>query len=87
MKTVLLPKQYKYTVKLPYNDDTKQAITELKKNAKGKFKIRVRGSGPRAKWSLIDSSGQTSRMYDQSLPLKYATHVRLYIEPVKETLC
>jgi len=86
MKTVLLPKQYRYTVKLPYNDDTKQAITELRKQAKGKFKIRVRGSGARAKWSLIDSNGYTSRMYDQSLPLKYATHVRLYIEPVKETL-
>jgi hypothetical protein len=86
MKTVLLPKQYRYTVKLPYTEDTKQAITELKKNAKGKFKIRVRGSGPRAKWSLIDSNGYTSRMYDQSLPLKYATHVRLYINPVKETL-
>ena len=40
MKTVLLPNQYKYTVKLPYNDDTKQAITELRKQAKGKFKIR-----------------------------------------------
>ena len=86
MKTVLLPKEYRYTVKLPYTEDTKQAITELKKDAKGKFKIRVRGSGPRAKWSLIDSNGYTSRMYDQSLPLKYATHVRLYIEPVKETL-
>ena len=85
-RTILLPKQYNYIVKLPYNDDTKQAITELKKNAKGKFKIRVRGSGPRAKWSLIDSNGYTSRMYDQSLPLKYATHVRLYIEPVKEAL-
>lgn len=87
MKTVLLPKQYKYTVKLPYNDDTKQAITELRKQAKGKFKIRVRGSGPRAKWSLIDSGGRSSTMYDTSLPLKYATHVRLYIEPVKETSC
>ena len=86
MKTVLLPKQYKYTVKLPYNDDTKQAITELRKQAKGKFKIRVRGSGARAKWSLIDSNGYTSRMYDASLPLKYSTHIRLYIEPVKETL-
>ena len=75
MKTVLLPKEYKYTVKLPYNDDTRQAIAELKKNAKGKFKIRVRGSGPRAKWSLKDSNGRTSRMYDTSLPLKYATHV------------
>ena len=86
MKTVLLPKEYRYTVKLPYTEDTKQAITELKKNAKGKFKIRVRGSGPRAKWSMIDSNGKNSRMYDQSLPLKYATHVRLYITPVKETL-
>ena len=87
MKTVILPKQYKYTVKLPYNDDTKQAITELRKQAKGKFKIRVRGSGPRVKWSMLDSDGQCSTMYDQFLPLKYSTHIRLYIEPVKETLC
>jgi hypothetical protein len=84
--TVLLPKQYKYTLKIPYTEETKQAITELKKQAKGKFKIIVRGSGPRAKWSLIDSNGRSARIYDTSLPLKYATHVRLYIEPVKETL-
>tara|TARA_R100000781_G_scaffold3299_1_gene4770 strand:+ start:604 stop:864 length:261 start_codon:yes stop_codon:yes gene_type:complete len=83
MKTVILPKQYKYTVKLPYNDDTKQAITELRKQAKGKFKIRVRGSGSRAKWSLIESNMQCSKMYDSHIPLKYATHVRLYIEPVE----
>jgi hypothetical protein len=83
MKTVILPEQYKYTLKLPYNDDTKQAIKNLRKQYKGIFKIRVRGSGNRAKWSLKDSNGQTSRMYDQSLPLKYATYVRLYFD-VKE---
>mgnify|MGYP003650491410 CR=1 FL=1 len=86
MKTVLLPKQYKYTLKLPYTEGTKQAIKNFRKEAKGKFNIRVRGSGPRAYWSRIDSNGYTSRMYDQSLPLKYATYVRLYIEPIKETL-
>ena len=83
MKTVLLPKEYKYTVKLPYNDDTKQAITELRKQAKGKFKIRVRGSGARAKWSLLHTQGRSARIYDQSLPLRFSTHVRLYIEPVE----
>ena len=83
MKTVILPEQYKYTLKLPYNDDTKQAIKSLRKRYKGIFKIRVRGSGPRAKWSRIDSNGYTSTMYDQFLPLKYATYVRLYFD-VKE---
>ena len=83
MKTVILPAKYKYTLKLPYNDDTKQAIKSLRKEFKGIFKIRVRGSGPRAKWSLKDSNGYTSTMYDQFLPLKYATYVRLYFD-VKE---
>ena len=37
--------------------------------------------------TIIDIVGSTLLFfYDQSLPLKYATHVRLYIEPVKEAL-
>jgi len=43
------------------------------------YKIRVRGSGERAKWSLIETNGLHGRKYDSHLPLKYASHVRLYI--------
>jgi hypothetical protein len=39
----------------------------------------VRGSGERAKWSLIETNGKSARYYDSHLPLKYASHVRLYI--------
>ena len=67
---------YLYDCKLPYDDSTKDLIKQLRKSG---HKIRVRGSGARAKWSLEVSGGRTARMFDSSLPLKYASHVRLYI--------
>ena len=67
---------YLYDCKLPYNDSTKDLIKQLRKSG---HKIRVRGSGERAKYSLEVSGGRTARMFDSSLPLKYASHVRLYI--------
>lgn len=67
---------YRYDCKLPYNDSTKDLIKQLRKSG---HKVRVRGSGARAKHSLEVSGGRTARMFDSSLPLKYASHVRLYI--------
>ena len=67
---------YLYDCKLPYDDSTKDLIKQLRKSG---HKIRVRGSGERAKYSLEVSGGRTARMFDTSLPLKYASHVRLYI--------
>ena len=67
---------YLYDCKLPYDDSTKDLIKQLRKSG---HKIRVRGSGARAKYSLEVSGGRTARMFDSSLPLKYASHVRLYI--------
>tara|TARA_R100001594_G_scaffold31023_1_gene57915 strand:+ start:968 stop:1282 length:315 start_codon:yes stop_codon:yes gene_type:complete len=75
---------YRYMMKIKYNEEAKTFIEALKKLGKTEgFKVRVRGSGPRAKHSLQDSNGSTSRMYDNSLPLKYATHVRLYLDAPK----
>jgi hypothetical protein len=68
--------KYKYDHKLPYNQKTKEYIGGLRK---GGLKVRVRGSGARAKWSLIETNGLHGRKYDSHLPLKYASHVRLYI--------
>ena len=68
--------KYLYDCKLPYDDSTKDLIKQLRKSG---HKIRVRGSGARAKWSLEVSGGRNARMFDSSLPLKYASHVRLYI--------
>ena len=68
--------KYKYDHKLPYSQTTKDLIKQLRKNG---HKIRVRGSGERAKWSLKDTNGLHGRKYDSHLPLKYASHVRLYI--------
>ena len=68
--------KYLYDCKLPYDDSTKDLIKQLRKSG---HKIRVRGSGERAKYSLEVSGGRTARMFDSSLPLKYASHVRLYI--------
>ena len=67
---------YLYDCKLPYDDSTKDLIKQLRKSG---HKIRVRGSGARAKWSLKDTNGSTARCYDSHIPLKYASHVRLYI--------
>jgi|TARA_R110002012_G_C11384996_1_gene583788 hypothetical protein len=67
---------YRYDCKLPYDDSTKDLIKQLRKSG---HKVRVRGSGARAKHSLEVSGGRTARMFDSSLPLKYASHVRLYI--------
>ena len=58
---------------------TKVAKEHIKKMRKKGYKIRVRGSGERAKWSLLETNGRSSRYYDSHLPLKYASHVRLYI--------
>ncbi len=77
MKTVILPKEYKYDFKLPYNDQTKAFIQKMR--LKG-FKIRLRGSGARAKWSLKMTNGKCSFMYDSHIPLKFASYVRLYIK-------
>ena len=68
--------KYLYDCKLPYDDSTKDLIKQLRKSG---HKIRVRGSGERAKWSLKDTNGRTARCYDSHIPLKYASHVRLYI--------
>ena len=76
MKTILFPEESRYDVKIPYNDVTKENIKKMRKKG---YKIRVRGSGERAKYSLMETGGRTARRFDQSLPLKYASHVRLYI--------
>ena len=67
---------YLYDCKIPYDDSAKDLIKQLRKSG---HKIRVRGSGARAKWSLKDTNGRTARCYDSHIPLKYASHVRLYI--------
>jgi hypothetical protein len=76
MKTVILPKEYNYDFKLPYTDLTKSYIKRMR--SKG-FKIRLRGSGERAKWSLKETNGRSARIFDSHIPLKYASWVRLYI--------
>ena len=68
--------KYLYDCKIPYDDSAKDLIKQLRKSG---HKIRVRGSGARAKWSLKDTNGRTARCYDSHIPLKYASHVRLYI--------
>ena len=69
-------RKYLYDCKIPYDDSAKDLIKQLRKDG---HKVRVRGSGARAKWSLKDTNGRTARCYDSHIPLKYASHVRLYI--------
>ena len=80
MKTIIEPSKYNYILKLPYTDETKEAIKTLRKEGKGRYTIRLRGSGPRVKWSLLHTNGNCRKRYDQSLPLELSTHVRIYKE-------
>ena len=43
-----------------------------------KKRVKLQGRGPRAAHSRADYNGR-SRCYDQSLPLKYATHADVYV--------
>ena len=42
-----------------------------------KFYVKCQGRGPRTKPSILDGRG--FRGYDQSLPLRHATHMDVYI--------
>ena len=64
--------KYNYDCKIPYDDSAKDLIKQLRKSG---HKIRVRGLGARAKWSLKDTNGRTARCYDSHIPLKYASQL------------
>ena len=73
---------YRYIMKIEYNEEAKAFIESLRKLGKTEgFKVRVRGSGPRAPQNRDD--GLDLRHFDQSLPLEHATHVRLYLDSSK----
>ena len=79
------PETSRYAWKLDYDNvgaitKCKEFIKDLRKHGKKLgFTIRVRGSGSRAPQFRRD--GLDLRCYDQSLPLKYAETVRIYINP------
>jgi len=79
-KSYSYPETSRYACKIDYNDEAKELIADLRKLGKSSgFTIRVRGSGPRAPQHRKD--GKDLRLeYDQSLPLKYAEQVRIYID-------
>ena len=79
-KSYSYPETSRYACKIDYNDEAKKLIADLRKLGKSSgFTIRVRGSGPRAPQHRKD--GKDLRLeYDQSLPLKYAEQVRIYID-------
>ena len=70
---------HRYIAKVAYNDDTKPIISILRQVLKGQgYKVRLRGSGRRSPFNRPD--GLDLRNYDQSLPLKYAGTVRIYLD-------
>ena len=70
----------RYACKIDYNEDAKELIADLRKLGKSSgFTIKVRGSGPRAPQHRKDGK-DLRHEYDQSLPLKYAEQVRIYID-------
>jgi len=74
------PSSSRYAWKLDYDNECKEFIKDLKRHGrKLGFTIRIRGSGSRAPQFRKD--GLDLRSYDQSLPLKYAETVRIYVNP------
>ena len=70
----------RYACKIDYNEEAKELIADLRKLGKSSgFTIRVRGSGARAPQHRKDGK-DLRRIYDQSLPLKYAEQIRIYID-------
>jgi len=70
-------------VKIPWDDEARVLVKTLRTIGKKEgFRVRVRGSGPRAPQNRAD--GLDLRTFDQSLPLEYATHVRIYLNSAKE---
>ena len=70
----------RYACKIEYDENAKELIAYLRKIGKSNgFTIRVRGSGPRAPQHRKDGK-DLRHEYDQSLPLKYAEQVRIYID-------
>ena len=79
-KSYSYPETSRYACKIDYNEDAKELIADLRKLGKSSgFTIRVRGSGPRAPQHRKDGK-DLRHEYDQSLPLKYAEQVRIYID-------
>ena len=79
-KSYSYPETSRYACKIDYNEDAKELIAYLRKIGKSNgFTIRVRGSGPRAPQHRKDGK-DLRHEYDQSLPLKYAEQVRIYID-------
>ena len=79
-KSYSFPETSRYACKIDYNEDAKELIADLRKLGKSSgFTIRVRGSGPRAPQHRKDGK-DLRHEYDQSLPLKYAEQVRIYID-------
>ena len=77
---------YSYLAKLEYNDKTKEQIQIAREWGKALgvygFTVTPRGSGSRAPANRKD--GLDLRHYDQSLPLKYAETVRIYVKTKKQ---
>ena len=70
----------RYACKIEYDENAKELIAYLRKLGKSNgFSIRVRGSGPRSPQHRKDGK-DLRRIYDQSLPLKFAEQVRIYID-------
>ena len=79
-KSYSYPETSRYACKIDYNEEAKELIADLRKLGKSSgFTIRVRGSGPRAPQHRKDGK-DLRHEYDQSLPLKYAEQVRIYID-------
>ena len=79
-KSYSYPETSRYACKIDYNEDAKELIADLRKLGKSSgFTVRVRGSGPRAPQHRKDGK-DLRHEYDQSLPLKYAEQVRIYID-------
>lgn len=58
-------------------ENIRKVVKLINKSSAKKFYVKCQGRGPRTKPSVLDGRG--FRGYDQSLPLKHATHMDVYV--------
>ena len=67
-----------YFAVLPNNEETIELVKELRKHLSPDRKIVMRGQGK-------CTDGRTHKYYTHGLPVKAASHVRLYLQPKKSS--
>ena len=72
----------RYPFRVPNNDEGKEFIRLCRKYKQDGMEVRVRSSGVHAE--VAEQITGNRRGFDRSMPLKYGTHLRVYVDPCKK---